>query len=246
MNDEELDLMLDAWTLAPPSPSLRERVRVGFPGMPWRERLLRFVPVGIGKFVFGGSVVAACLLLVVALGFSQPSKTVASLAGIPFTVDSESTSYENGSPRTLDITSYEFRGNMAILAESQPGHPFWTMTRHAIDAFGLIVVQVAPSLVAQPETESAKLRRADFVRAGCVRRGDTVVGNETIANYRTVQVFRKMPPIFGAGAKAVRLTEWRAPDLSCFRLAYIAENEFADGTIRLRSQERALRVNWNR
>jgi hypothetical protein len=246
MNDEELDLMLDAWTLARPLPSLRERVRLGFPGPPWREKMLRFVPVGIGKFVFGGGLVAAGLLLVAALGFSQPSRTAAALAGIRFTVDSESTYYEaDGTPTTTEVTSYEFRGDTITLAESKPGHPLWTMAHHVANTIGFLTVQIAPSLITPEETEIEKIHHADFVRAGCVTSGETVEGYETIANYRTVKAVRHMRPLQSSGAKTLWLADWRAPDLSCYRLADTAENQFADGSVRLVVQEKALRVNLN-
>ncbi len=246
MNDEELDLMLEAWTLAPPLPSLRERVRAGFPGPSLREQLLRFVPVEIGKFVFGGSVVAAGLMLVAALGFSQPSRTFAALAGIRFTVDSVSKVYQpDGTVVTIEATSYLFRGDMITLAESKPGDLWWTMAHHVGNAIQYLTVQIAPSLVTPEETEIEKRHHADFVQAGCVTSGEKVVGYETIAGYRTVKVVRSMRPLMSSGAKTLWLADWRAPELSCYRLADTAENEFADGTIRLVLQEKALRVNWN-
>jgi len=245
MNDEELDLVLEAWTLAPPLPSLRERVRLGFPAPSLREKLLRFVPLGIGKVVFGGSVVAAGLMLVAALGFSQPSRTFAALAGIRFTVDSISTQYKpDGTTITTELTSYLFRGDTIPLAESKPGDPWWTMAHHAGNAIEFLTIQIAPSLVTPEETEIEKRHHADFVQAGCVTSGDTVMGYETIANYRVVKVVSHMR-LHGSGAKTLWLADWRAPELSCYRLADTAENEFTDGTIRLVLQEKALRVNWN-
>ena len=53
-----------------------------------------------------------------------------------------------------------------------------------------------------------------------------------------------MRPLHGSGAKTLWLADWRAPELSCYRLADTAENQYADGTIRLVVQEKALRVNW--
>lgn len=246
MNDEELDLMLDAWTLGLPSPSLRERVKLGFPVSSWSEKLFRFVPMGIGKFAFGSSVIAAGLLLVAALGFSQPSRALAALAGIRFTVDSVSTSYKpDGTTVTTEITSYLFRGDTITLAESKPGDPAWTTMHHVGNAIQFLMVQIAPSLVTPEETEIEKRHHADFVSAGCVTSGDTVMGYDTIANYRTVKVVRHMRPLQSSGAKTLWLADWRAPDLSCYRLADTTENQFADGTIRLVLQEKALRVNWN-
>jgi hypothetical protein len=118
------------------------------------------------------------------------------------------------------------------------------MATHVINAVGFAVVQIAPSLVTPEETEIEKRHHADFVRAGCVTSGETVVGYETIANYRVVKVVRHMRPLMSSGAKTLWLADWRAPELSCFRLADTAENQYADGTIRLVVQEKASRVNW--
>jgi hypothetical protein len=224
MNDQELDQILEAWTLALPSPSLRDRVRAQY-----RYKLPRRFPVR-------GLLIAAAVFLITVLAFSQTSRMFSAFAGIPFTVDMQRDIYANDGTliRTLD-TCYEFRGAPLTLSVSRPGHPLWTMGRHVVDTLVFITTQIAPSFIVPPETPPEKGDRLAFIKAGCVKPHDVVLGYENIAGSRTVKVL-------SAGTGSERRTNWYAPDLGCFPMGSTIEEVGMDGKIHMKSRVTVLAV----
>ncbi len=233
MNDEQLDNMLQTWTLAPPSPSLRDRVRAQFRYKPPR------------RFPLRGLSIAAAVFVISVLAFSQTSKMFSAFAGIPFTVEMQRDFYATDGTfsRTLD-TCYEFRGAPLTLSVSKPGHPFWTVGRHVIDSLAFITIQIAPSLIVPPETPPEKADRLAFIRAGCIQPKDTVAGYDEVAGYRTVRIFSEepAPPDISPAFRALRVTNRYAPDLGCFPMGKTVEGVGLDGKIHLMSRVTVLAV----
>jgi hypothetical protein len=101
MNDSELDEILNQWSAPSAPPSLRKRVRAGFPAHPPRK--LRW-----GKSLAAAAFLAAALLLlVVTQALPQPPPP------IPWSVDSEFVRYADDGSSSIEMyaTSYESNGS---------------------------------------------------------------------------------------------------------------------------------------
>jgi len=224
MNDHELDQILETWTLAPPSPSLRDRVRSQYRYKPPR------------RFPLGGLSIAAAVFLISVLAFSQTAKIISGFGGTPFTVDLERTSYaDNGTVTRTLHTCYELPGARMRFSDTKTEGPCWAMSRNLVDAAKFITLRMAPSLILRPETERETAARHAFLKAGCIAPHGAVVGHETIAGYRTVKVLSAAPG-------ASRRTDWYALDLDCFPMGTTVEEIGSRGKIRLRSGETVLAV----
>ena len=221
MNDQELDQVLETWTLAPPSPSLRDRVRSQY----------RYTSPR--RFPLRGILIAAAVFLIGILAFSQTTKIRSGFAGVAFTADMERTLYRDGTvTRTLE-TCYDFRGMRTRLSRM----PCFESSRNLIDAIEFITLEVAPSLILRPETERETQDRQSFIRAGCIQSRDAVLGYEDVAGYPTVKILSE-----GFTPRLRRETGWYAPDLGCFPLRMTIEEAGPDGKLQLRQRYNVLAV----
>ncbi len=216
MNDQELDQILEGWTLAPPSPSLRDRVRSQY-----RYKAPR-------RFPLGGLFIAAAVCLISVLAFSQTSKITSGFAGAAFTVDMERTFYKDGAVTHALETCYQFPGMRMRFSYM----PCFQSSRNLVDAVKFITLEVAPSVILRPETE----RETTFIRAGCVQLKDAIIANESVAGYPAVKV------LSGESSARRRVTYWYAPDLSCFPLRMTIEEAGRDGKLQLRQLYNVLTV----
>jgi len=221
MNDQELDQILEGWTLAPPSPSLRERVRLQYRYKPPR------------RFPLGGLSIAAAVCLISVLAFSQTSQITSGFAGVAFTVDMERTFYKDSAATRTWKTCYQFRGMRARRGRML----CFQSSRNLIDGIEFITLQVAPSVILRPETEREAADRQTFIHAGCIQSRDVVKAYESVAGYPTVKV------LAGESDARRRVTDWYAPDLGCFPLRMTIEEAGRDGKIQLRQRYNALAVN---
>jgi hypothetical protein len=224
MNDQELDRILETWTLAPPSPSLRDRV-----GSQYRYKPPR-------RFPLGGLSIAAAVCLISVLAFSQTVKIITGFRGTSFTVDLERTSYaDNGTVTHTLHTCYELPGARMRFSDTNTEGPCWAMSRNLVDAAKFITLRTAPSLILRPETKRETTDRRAFLKAGCIAPHVGVLGRENIAGYRTVKVL-------SVAAGPSRRTDWYALDLDCFPMGNTVEEIAPGGKIHMRSREIVLAV----
>ena len=80
--------------------------------------------------------------------------------------------------------------------------------------------------------------RTEVTRSGCTAQKN-VVAQEIILNYPTKAIQHQI------GVDHI-LTLWLAPDLSCFALRARIEVQQQDGTLKLISEKKAIRVTLNR
>ena len=264
MNDTQLDEILNTWTAPQPPPSLRETVRAGFAASQERKT---FPNVRVHWKTALASMARKCLLAAAILGVlgflliaTQASPTIP----VPYTVDSEFLRYaEDGSSKIeMFSTSYELNGAEILRSRSIPDRPFGTAIGRALDA----TLPLWSRLMARFTVDAGKLerlRRAARQSVGAITGcdasclvlehhflaraaassdtaciGGAIVGSETILNYPTVGVQLRW-------GRNGRTTWWTAPDLGCFALRITTEEKQPDGTYRLVSEKRALRVNMN-
>ncbi len=257
MTDKELDDMLDQWTAPPVPPAWRKRAKERLAPAPRRVNWRR-------SLVAAGALAAAAFFLVVIQATPQTRTPP-----VPWSVDSEFIRYADDGTATVEMysTSYESNGNEVLLSRSIPGNLFETELARATDAslpslyaFHLHITSLLrPALAA--EMERARRSRPPGVQfltgcdvdTGCLMlehfslaaatpgegclAGD-VVGRATMLNH-AVEAVRQRWTEHG------RMTVWTAPDLACFALKVTHEEERPDGTFRLVSARRALRVTLN-
>jgi hypothetical protein len=260
MNDTELDEILDTWTAPPPPPSLRDNVAHAH--MRAVSRLVSTPRLGMTiarKALLAGLILGTLALLFV-VAQARPSPPVR----IPYTVDSEFIRYANDGSSSIEMytSSYQRNGAEMIESRSIPGHPFGTALGRALDATLPLWSRLMTRLTVDdgtlerlrrhiPHTVGAVtgcgpscllLQHYFFARAvagvdtGCL--DGVIITRETILNYPTTVV--QLP--LGENA---RMTWWTAPDLDCFALKITTEDKRPDGTFRLVTEKRALRVNLN-
>ncbi len=255
MNESELDDLLDTWTAPPPPASLRESVQAGFAAGHKRTRVR--APRARKRLFAAAILCAAALLLVVAQ--AHPGAPVR----IPYIVDSEFLRYANDGASTIDMytESYELNGAEILKSRSIPG-PFGTVVGRAVDAALPIWYRLMARLTADGGTlerlrqhashavgviggcdaSCLVLERYFFARtaagAGYACIDGAVVGHDTILNFPVTAI----RPRWGA---AGRMTLWMSPELRCFALRITLEAKRPDGTFRLVSERRALRVKLN-
>jgi hypothetical protein len=256
MNDTELDELLNTWKTPEPSASMRERVRAGVAVKPARPSRPWFPG---WRWVTAGAAVAAAVLIIV-----NTSAFSAKPSPPPYTVDSEITLYDNvpgwlnvgySGPQTATMTSYNQAGTEVLLAWNSPDHPFdgavWTAALAWSNVVGKITRQF---LLSNDENAERELRsvvhvtvgktldiglRDSLLNTGCQppeRRGE-VIGHEVLLSYPTIvtrQDYYKR-----------RVILWMAPELSCFALRARVELEQADGSWKLESEKKAVKVTVN-
>ena len=224
MNDQELDQILEGWTLAPPSPSLRDRVRSQYRYKPPR------------RFPLGGLSIAAAVCLISVLAFSQTAKMVSGSGGAPFSVDLERISYaDNGTVTRTLHACYEMPGARLRFSDAKTGGPCWAASRNLMDGAKFITLRLMPSLILRPETQRERADRQAFLKAGCVAPRAAVLGHQNVAGYRTVTVL-------STAAGPSRRTDWYALDLDCFPMGNTVENAGPGGKMHMRSRETVLAV----
>jgi hypothetical protein len=250
MTDAELDEILNQWTAPSAPPSLRDRVRAGFPKPPqyafrWRR-----------GFTVAAVIAAAAILLLATQAFPQPA------APIPWTVDSEFIRYADDGSSSIEMnsTSYESDANEIVLARSIPGNPLKTALAWTADVLIPIHNRLIGSLVLGSERleqiKRANARNVGFISGcgshpgclvmehegyakastGCIE--GEIVERATILNYQTEAVRERW-------TEHGRMTIWTAPALGCFALKVTQEEERADGTFRLVAAKQALKVTVN-
>lgn len=229
MNDTELDNLLNTWTTPDPPPSLRARVRAGYATLvpkPRRRFRLSFWAIA---FAF------AAFLVVLTAAFPQTVKLIVPAAKIPYIVETDTNTYnKDGSLlHEVQMTSYIRNGRVIILSRT-PGNPLVTFAMRSLNAaYSLFFSPVDPQ------------RWAEFVASGCSSVG-TVVGHETILGYQTTVTVHLSPSYDGGVVQNGRkITLWQAPDLGCFELKRVHEQQNPDGTYRLADEHHAIKVTVN-
>jgi hypothetical protein len=238
MNDTELDDMLNQWDAPPVPASFRDKVRAGLAaglGRPVRRRFT-WHSWHVGRGLFAGMAAGAALFLfVMAQAFPQSLVSSSPVLGYPYLVRSNVISYSPDGSWRVESTrmSYSYKGSEIVMTESHPGNPLedWLMGFH--NGFHYVLLRYVPGLV-MPESAARDAWFSAYVQAGCVDKGENVVGHETILKHETTAVQHIDPDGW-------RGTVWRAPDLGCFALETKSE-EPVPGGYRVTRQRGAVMV----
>jgi len=185
-----------------------------------------------GKSLIVGAMLGVGVFVWASQAFPQTLRLASPLVRIPYTVDSVFVRHASDGSSSVDIysTSYNHNGTEIQLSSSVPGHPFATAIRRTLDATGFVLFHLRALF--HPEAEQAE-SAANAVRVsnGCV--DGSVVGRETILNYRTVAIQ------YVSAAESITL--WMSPDLGCFPLRMTDEQRHGN-TFRQAIERRALKV----
>jgi hypothetical protein len=254
MNDTELDELLNAWRTPPVPSSLRESVRSGIAAnQKWR----RLTP-GWRSLIATVAVGAIAIVLV------ENSASSKQLNPPPYTVDSEITLYQgtrgcpecwmDAGPKNTVMTSYNEAGSEELLAWSAPDHRLEAALWAARLAVSNAVEAIRRNFLLTPDEEADNFavvyatagkswvvgERSTLLNSGCRpsdRRGE-VIGQEIILEHPTMAARHNY--------WQTRMTLWMAPELSCFALRATVEVQQPDGTWKLVSEKRAVKVTVNR
>lgn len=263
--DEDLNCLLQGWTVPPCPDSLEGRLRSAYrdrtrarsahwfryaPGV-WARWASGLAPAA-GTFpgIVAGAVI---FLLVMAEAFPQ---SLAGLSGAtsPITVDYEEIEYKaDGSSAIREL--FTSAGAGLVLSREFPGDPVRTAEHRILDPLNLILYWVATPVrereVARAEARIDALwtknpglmakRMAEWDRTCVPGSPWTAVGDGTMLNYAT----KGIQKVWMEEGKPVRLTEWSAPDLHCVTLKSTTEQTSEDGRLRLAFERRALKVTMN-
>jgi hypothetical protein len=264
MNDNELDDILNKWTTPHASPSLRERVRRGFAAT-GNRRQAQVIGWRWIRFHWKSASATAVLALAVLLLMVPLARTQAAPPA-QWTVDSEFLRYADDGSSSVEMlaTSYLVNGNETIWARWSPVNPIQTVMWQAADGLGGLHERIASHLMDQARLEEIHKRRAanrgvgivtgcgfhcltlehfGFLRAtpspttACIE--GVVVGHDTILNYPAAAVRSRW-------TEHGRMTLWMAPELGCFALRSTYEAEQPDGSFRVVSEKRAVKVTEHR
>jgi hypothetical protein len=255
MNDTELDELLNTWKPPEPSASMRERVRTGIAVKP----AVRHLFPGWRWVTAGAAVAAAVLIMVNTSAFSaKPSPP-------PYVVDSEITLYGDlpgwlnvgySGPQTALMTSYNQVGTEVLLSWTSPDHPFdgavWTAALAWSSLVGKVTRQFLLPDYVKAEREHRSVvhvtvgktldigLRDPLLNSGChpADRGAEVIGQEVLQGYSTV--------VTRHDYYKRKVTLWMAPELSCFALRARVELQQPDGSWKLESEKKAVKVTVNR
>lgn len=220
----------------------------------WTRWMAQFVPTA-GKVV-GVMAGAVVLLAVIARAFPQSLNLVIPTGAI--TLDSELLDYkDDGSYTVREYRSSFFKrttvegdfldGAETVLSSSFPADPLRTAAGSFLNPMRAILDAIAhraiDPLFFKPH-RSQYLRALEITLAARIRDGCTpsphwgtpmtVIGKETVLNYTTT--------VSQYEFKDERFTEWFAPGLDCFSLKSTTEKALPDGTFRLASERRVLKV----
>ncbi len=227
MNDSELDNVLNTWKAPAPPLYLRASIRAGYATLtPKARRRFRLSFWAI-------ALVSAAFLVAVTAAFSKTVNLLARPAKIPYIVETHTNTYNRDGSlhREIQMSSYIRNGREIILSRT-PGNPLVTFAiRNLNAALSPLFSRVDPH------------RWAEFVASGCSNDG-TVVGHETVLGYRTT-VTEHLSPSHDVGDvlhDGRIITLWQAPDLGCFDLKMVHEQQNSDGTYRLVEERHAFKV----
>lgn len=247
MNDTELDLLLNTWSVPPVPASLRAGVFVGFTARRERRKF-RGVRVLIAAACIGFFLLAVTLALPQTLGLISPSVRA------PYIVDSDVVRYAGDGTSSVEvhISSYNRNGSEIVLYEVAPS--FVTGIRLGLQSVSAAWIRltlpltVSPDLLEKDESIARGSIGLDHYRLCCVGSGPAllssgcvigpVVGHETILDHPTVAVRSVLDD-------QRRRTMWMAPDLGCFALRITTEERRPDGTFRLVRKKQATIVTLN-
>ena len=230
MNDQELDDVLNTWSVPGVPASLRKNVRAGFAVRFERRRRSRtLLRTGIL-----GAVALLAFLAVAMQAFSRMRTLVFLPVRVPYTVDCEYIRYAEDGSFAIDMYSTSFNHNLRelMLSSSVPGHPLETATRQMLDEVGLVTLEVTTPFRAAAEN-AERIRTISSIRNGCI--SGPVVANETILGYATVAIQHRLD-------HSERVTSWMAPQLGCFVLRLTIEERRPDGSFRPVLRKQALSV----
>lgn len=273
VSDDDLNLLLKTWAVPRSPDSLEGRLRRAYKGRylsqgvagqnrgtgAWARWIAGIVPIaGKAAAVIAGTIV---LLAIITRAFPQSLGLIAPSAAI--TLDSEFLDYKDdgsyavseyrtSSWQTGQIRSDVLEGGETVLSRSFPGDPLRTAAEGVLDPVQTILRSIAQHAFSPLFYRPGRAKRlkaaatflADRIRNGCAptnmwARPMTVIGKETVLNYTTT-VSRLSPEGWN-----VRYTEWFAPGLDCVSLRSTTEKVSADGTFRLVSERRVLKVTRN-
>jgi hypothetical protein len=266
MNDTELDELLDVWKTPSPRESLRANVQAEIgakQGRPPRKLFTR------------RRVWATAAVLIFAVLIVNPdafSEKVISYTVDSEIVLSRGPEWE-GMPDRVLMTSYNHAAAEMVQSWSYPGYPLETarlkarmVADRAVERLAWPFKKVAKHYyilkydLATPETDHEAYdayagvypdgpdmellvgRRADLTSSGCRTHhgGATVIGQDIILDYSTtiLQQWHR--------GGALKLTLWMAPELSCFALRATIHEKQTDGSWKLVSEKKALKVTLKR
>jgi len=262
MTDTDLDDLLNAWLAPSPDESLRERLQAGIAVR--RPRPVRRLLTPLRLWAMAATVILV-VLIVNPDAFSKKVST--------YTVDSEVTLHRGpegvGLPQRVLMTSYNDAGTEVLRAWSFPDQPVETAllktrmlandTRerlarpfekiakyYYIVKYGLATPPEDPDdayaivYPNRPDTPLLIGKRAALVSSDCrtIHGGAEVIGHDVVMNYATTILQQR-----NGGAR--KLTLWMAPELSCFALRATIHEMQPDGSWKLVSEKKALKVNVN-
>jgi hypothetical protein len=208
---------------------------------------------------FAGVVAAAVVLLAVITRAFPQSLYFASPPGA-FTVDFESLEYkDDGSPTVIEYKTASFErvafrdnkleGRSIVLSRSFPDDPLRTAAEGVLTPTRAIVDSIAhgvidPLFYKPRRPEYLKMlvsRELTRIQNGCTPSSMwghpmKLIREETIVGYKTT-VWQFKPE-----DRNVRFTDWFAPQLDCASLKFTTEEALANGTFRVVSEQRALKV----
>ncbi len=214
MNDTELDDMLNEWKAPAVPKGLRERISQEPPRPKWKFRL----PSGL---FFGLAAGAAMFLLVVGIAAPQTLGTTPRFNFISQIIDHNA----DGSSSVNEYrTSTANNGAEIMLEQNFPDSWFMTLHSHFFDTVHRMLG------ISRPPPSMA---------SDCSFRFMSVIGHETILNYRTT-VQREVDQ------DGTRYTEWRSPDLDCITMKYLVERPLGNGQFRIVRERRPQVVTINR
>ncbi len=211
----------------------------------WARWITGFLPIA-GKFV-GVIAGAVVLLAMITRAFPQSFGMIAGPDAV--TIDSEYLDYnDDGSSKVSEYRTSYFSSTAGETARSRsfPGDPLRTAaeavlnpTRAILDPIARVIGPLfnkpgrTEYLKALAITEGARIRNdcAPINRWG---RPMTVISADTVLNYATT--------VSQYEFRDERFTEWLAPGLDCFSLRSTTEKALADGSFRLASERRVLKV----
>lgn len=221
---------------------------------------------GIQKTLLAAAIVGmGAFLIVVTQAIPQTLKLVSPSVPIPYSVDSEYVRYADDGSQMVEMYSTSYtnqNGGEVILNRTIADSPLGTAVGRTLDA---ILTGISSSKKLEKSKQSFPNTSVGVI-SGCAewtclalehwgfRRAESgpsapcaagsVVGRETILGYPTIAVERPLPNPRSTPSRpaAARITMWMAPDLGCFALRILIEEQRPDATFRLVSGKQAFRV----
>jgi hypothetical protein len=251
VNDPQLSKLLREWHVEDAPPSLDLHV-LGICKPPRR------FPIARRKSLWAAAVAGVAFLIVLTQAMPQ---TLNLISPPPYIVDSEYFRFADDGSRAVEMfsTSYvDQHGNEVLLGRTIAAHPFETALGRSLDAL-LPLMHRSSSPVKRPHNTVGLISGCSYLTclaldhwyfakaesgpdAPCA--GGSVVSFETIVGHPTVATMRPLPNPRTTASHPIpaRITTWMAPDLGCFALRLLIEEQQPDGTFHPVSEKQALRV----